>query len=145
MCSLRFHPARGSLAHYSFTEGDFSIGRSGAHTRWRRRQLFPNSGPGLPGNPVLFGVRKDRIPGLVLGSRFRGSRGRNGCRRLTARVLVGEPDVSRPEIVARRAASQTHDGKGVDSRPPGFSRFSLRRPQYGSLRSRDCARAQHAD
>jgi hypothetical protein len=40
------------------------------------------------------------------------------CRRLAARGLVGEPDVCRPEIVVRRAASQTNDESDVVSSGP---------------------------
>jgi hypothetical protein len=49
------------------------------------------------------------------------------CRgRLQARGLVGEPDVSRPEIVARRAASQSEEGSLSLARP---KLFRCRTPQ----------------
>jgi hypothetical protein len=45
------------------------------------------------------------------------------CRRLAARGLVGEPDVCRPEIVVRRAASQTNDeNEGASSGPRSRTR-----------------------
>jgi hypothetical protein len=57
------------------------------------------------------------------------------CRRLTARGLVGEPDVCRPEIVVRRAASWMPIGRpqGRDAREPdraatfGRARYQFRR------------------